>query len=104
MRQTDTQQVSMLNAETDDRRVNTSITTMTQLLRGSVDSQRNRSTLHGPSLSCPEGQPGRTVRPSLVGPQSLPFGLPWPLSLIYATFGRLHTALMPRCHLFNFAC
>ena len=38
------------------------------------------------------------------GPQSLPFGLPWPLSLIDATFGRLHTAPTPRCHLFNFAC
>src|SRR5262245_27851040 len=35
------------------RRVNTSITTMTQWLRRSIDSQRNRSTLHKLSFRCP---------------------------------------------------
>src|SRR5882672_6344889 len=35
------------------RRVNTSITTMTQWLRRSIDSQRNKSTLHRLSFICP---------------------------------------------------
>src|SRR5437773_1472700 len=35
------------------RRVNTSITTMTQWLRRSIDSQRNKSTLHRLSSICP---------------------------------------------------
>src|SRR5262249_40408868 len=35
------------------RRVNTSFTTMTQWLRKSSDSQRNKSTLHRLSLRCP---------------------------------------------------
>src|SRR5437773_2710556 len=35
------------------RRVNTSITTMTQWLRRSIDSQRNKSTLHRLSFTCP---------------------------------------------------
>src|SRR5450759_4270523 len=36
-----------------DGRVHTSITTMTQWLRRSIDSQRNRSTLHRLSFTCP---------------------------------------------------
>src|SRR5258705_2536858 len=35
------------------RRVNTSITTMTQWLCKSIDSQRNKSTLHRLSFICP---------------------------------------------------
>ena len=35
------------------RRVNTSITTMTQWLRSRIDSTRNRSRLHRLSLACP---------------------------------------------------
>src|SRR5215813_14712763 len=44
------------------RRVNTSITTMTQWPRKSIDSQQNKSTLHRLSLHMPDkAQPGRTV-------------------------------------------
>src|SRR5713101_5928660 len=58
IRQTDTPQSSARSTPKPMiRRVNTSITTMTQWLRSSIDSQRNRSTLHRLSLA----QPGRAI-------------------------------------------
>src|SRR5665811_681929 len=54
IRQTDTPQRSARSTPKPMiRRVNTSITTMTQWLRRSIDSQRNRSTLHRLSFTCP---------------------------------------------------
>src|SRR5438552_13493326 len=54
IRQTDTPQSSARSTPKPMiRRVNTSITTMTQWLRSSIDSQRNRSTLHRLSFICP---------------------------------------------------
>ena len=54
IRQTDTPQGSARSTPKPMiRRVNTSITTMTQWLRRSIDSQRNRSTLHRLSFTCP---------------------------------------------------
>src|SRR5438874_12296376 len=54
IRQTDTPQSSARSTPKPMiRRVNTSITTMTQWLRRSIDSQRNRSTLHRLSFICP---------------------------------------------------
>src|SRR3981189_69920 len=54
IRQTDTPQGSArLTPKPMIRRVNTSITTMTQWLRRRIDSQRNKSTLHRLSFICP---------------------------------------------------
>jgi hypothetical protein len=67
IRQTDTPQGSArLTPKPMIRRVNTSITTMTQWLRRSIDSQRNRSTLHRLSLHMSDkAQPGRAIRSCL---------------------------------------
>src|ERR1700704_884836 len=63
IRQTDTPQRSARSTPKPMiRRVNTSITTMTQWLRSVIDSQRNRSTLHRLSFICPDkAQPGRAI-------------------------------------------